>query len=163
MKRKLIVLLSALVVTLPLAVFAGSMHEHGEQGTSEGMMHGEHEGMMMQGDMIMLGEQVEDGVKAMAHLKDVKEAMAKMGMDATHHIMILFVDAATGEPIEEGMVAVKITDPSGSTGEPVKLMGMQGHFGADIVLKEKGEYKFEIGTKLKDGKKRQFEFTYTVG
>jgi hypothetical protein len=39
---------------------------------------------------------------------------------------------------------------------------MDGHFGADIVLPEKGKYLFKVGTKLPDGKTRQYEFGYTL-
>jgi hypothetical protein len=39
---------------------------------------------------------------------------------------------------------------------------MQGHFGADVALSEKGKYEFTVGTKLADGEKRQFEFSYTL-
>jgi len=153
--RKTIVLLAALfALSVPLAAVAAMEH-----GKMEGM---EHSGMMMEGGMIMLGDETEDGVKAMAHLKDVKEAMAKMGMKETHHFMIAFVDTATGKAVESGTVAVKIEDPSGKEGKAIKLMGMQGHFGADIVLPEKGEYHFLVGTKLLDGKKRQYHFHYTV-
>jgi hypothetical protein len=41
-------------------------------------------------------------------------------------------------------------------------MGMEGHFGADIVLPEKGEYHFKVGTKLADGQKREYHFHHTV-
>jgi hypothetical protein len=156
--RKFTVLVAALFVcALPLAASAAT-HEHGEHGKMGEM---KHEGMMMGKGMVMLGEETEDGVKAMAHLNDVKEAMAKMGMKETHHFMVAFIDAA-GNPITEGTVAVKIEDPAGKTGEPVKLMGMEGHFGADIVLAEKGKYEFNVGTKLPDGKTRQYEFKYEV-
>ena len=126
------------------------------------MDHGEHGSMGMEGDMIMLGNAVEDGVKAMAHLKDVGKAMAKMGMATTHHVMFMFVDQASGDPIESGVAAVKIERPDGTESGPIKLMGMQGHFGADIELPEAGKYEFKVGTKLADGKKRQFEFEYTL-
>jgi hypothetical protein len=87
--------------------------------------------------------------------------MAKMGMKETHHFMVAFVDAA-GEPVTEGNVAVKIKDPAGKESAPVKLMGMEGHFGADIVLEKAGKYEFMIGTKLKDGQKRQYHFEHMV-
>ena len=48
---------------------------HGSMG--KGNM--DHGGMGMHGDMIMLGDAEQDGVKAMAHLMDVKAQMAKMG------------------------------------------------------------------------------------
>ena len=40
------------------------------------------------------------------------------------------------------------------------LVVMDGMFGADLALIEKGEYRFTVGTKLADGKKRQFVFKY---
>jgi hypothetical protein len=155
MRRKLSLLLAALFIgALPMGAAAMS-HEHGK------MEHGEHGGMMMEGGMVMLGDQTVDGVKAMAHVKDVKAAMAKMGMKETHHFMVAFVDAA-GKPITEGTVAVKITAPDGKEGAPVSLMGMEGHFGADVALAAKGAYGFKVGTKLPDGKTRQYEFKYEV-
>jgi hypothetical protein len=75
--------------------------------------------------------------------------------------MVAFVDAA-GKPVTEGTVAVKIKNPAGKEGKAIKLMGMEGHFGADIVLPEKGEYHFKVGTKLADGKKREYHFHSTV-
>ena len=129
-----------------------------DHGKMEGM---DHDGMGMQGDMMMLGDMTVEGVQARAHLKDVGEAMAKMGMDQTHHIMVSFVkdgNGAEGLPIEKGRVAVKIINPDESEREPIKMMGMQGHFGADITLKEKGLYHFYIGTKFEDGTKRKYHF-----
>lgn len=190
MKTRMLILLAALfMVSTPAALMAmehghdamkhmdhksdehqsheGMEHEsmghdaHGDMG-HKSMEHGnmEHGGMAMEGDMIMLGNSVEDGVKAMAHLKDVSEAMAEMGMKETHHFMVMFVDEATGEAINEGVVAVKVTDPAGQEAEAVRLMGMQGHFGADVVLSQSGHYVFKVGTKLADGTKRTFEFSF---
>jgi len=121
----------------------------------------DHSSMNMKGDMIMLGMQEVDGVKANIHMKDVSAMMSEMGMDATHHFMIALTDAKTGKNLSEGVVAVKITDPSGKEGKPLKLMGMQGHFGSDVTLKEAGEYHFQIATKLADGKTRKFEVSFT--
>lgn len=173
MKKKLIIALTVLfALSAPFGAMAMShekdgheMHETMEHKGHDHDMHEKmegHGGMEMKGDMAMLGNDTEDGVKAMAHLKDVQEAMAEMGMPGTHHIMVMFMDTSTGEPIEEGIAAVKIKYPSGKESSPIKLMGMQGHFGADIRLSEKGEHKFMVGTKLADGKKRQFEFEYKV-
>ena len=57
-----------------------------DHGKMEGMDHGkmegmDHNGMGMQGDMAMLGDMTVEGVKARAHIKNVGEAMAKMGME----------------------------------------------------------------------------------
>lgn len=161
MKQLNAILVAIFLLGLPLA--AGAMsHEKHEHGKMEGMKHEGHAGMKMEEGMVMVGEETEEGVKAMAHLNDVKAAMAKVGMKETHHFMVAFVDTASGEQITEGTVAVKIKDPAGKEGDPVKLMGMEGHFGADIVLPEKGEYHFKVGTKLADGKKREYHFHHTV-
>ena len=174
LSKKLV--LMALLIGLPFTALAMSHGDdkemkHGDMKHEDmkhddmkhgSMDHGEHGGMGMEGDMIMLGNVVKDGVKAMAHLKDVGKAMAQMGMPATHHIMVMFVDQASGDPIESGAAAVKIERPDGTESGPIKLMGMQGHFGADIELAEPGKYEFKVGTKLADGKKRQFEFEFTL-
>ena len=120
--------------------------------------HKDHSGMAAMGDMLDLGAKSEKGVKAMAHMKDVRASMTKMGMKTTHHFMVMFNDAKSGKAVESGKVAVKITGPDGTVTGPVELMGMQGHFGADVILDKKGEYKFQIGSKLADGTSRQFEF-----
>jgi len=158
MKRSLVSLMSCALLALPMSLGAAE-HEHG----GHAMAGGDHASMqMMSGDSIMLGEQSMEGVSAMAHLNDVGEVMAKMGKKENYHFMVMFSDAQSGDAINEGTVAVKITDPAGQAGSPIPLMGMGGHFGADVALTVKGEYRFMLGTKLADGKKRQFEFAYTV-
>jgi hypothetical protein len=111
---------------------------------------------------VMLPMAATDGVSAMAHLLDIKEAMSKMGMDATNHFMIMFTDQTTNELLTKGVVALKITHPDGHTDKPIKLMSMTNAFGSDITLTDKGTHKLTVGTKLSDGKKRTFNFEYTV-
>jgi hypothetical protein len=159
------IIAGALFLALPLGAMAMEGMEHGKKmkGMNHGSMEGmEHSGMKMDENTSMLGDVVVDGVKAMGHVKDVSEAMAEMGMEQTHHFAVMFMDTETGEPIEEGTVALMIAPPSGKKSGPVKLMGMQGHFGADITLSEKGRYTFIVGTKLPDGEKRQFEFAHSL-
>lgn len=109
---------------------------------------------------IMLETAHQDGVMAMVHLTDTREAMAKHGMKETHHLMAMFSAMSDGKAITEGTAAVKITDPAGTTGAPIKMMAMTDGFGADVSLPVPGKYRFEIGTKLADGKKRVFTYTY---
>jgi len=168
--RNLIVTLAVLAM-LPMA--AGSAYAMQHMDHEKSMDHGgmkmdhdgmkmDHGGMDMHGDMIMLGDAEQDGVKAMAHLKDVKAEMSKMGMKTTHHLMVMFAGLDDGKPIDSGSAAVKYTGPDGVEHGPVKLMGMQGHFGADVELGSPGAYHFNIGTKLADGKKRQYEFDFDL-
>lgn len=154
MKNRIVVLVFGLLLLAPFHVLAAPTGEgsHDKMQGMESMGHGDEK---VAAGMIMLGEQVVDGVKGMAHFKDVKDAMAKMGMKETHHFMMMFRDK-DGKTITTGNVAVKIKGPDGKEGPAIKLMGMEEHFGADVVLDKKGTYVFTVGTQLSDGAKRQF-------
>jgi hypothetical protein len=161
MKRSLIACAALALMSLPATIGAQSPTDH-----SQHMMPpqtGQAATQMMNPKSIMLGEQTVEGVKAMAHLNDVGAVMAQMGKKENFHFMVMFSDAASGVAIEQGTVAVKITDPAtGKTSDPIPLMGMGNHFGADVGLSNKGEYTFQVGSKLADGKTRQFRFSYTT-
>lgn len=159
MKRTLIAYAVLSLISVPALTLAENAGEH------SGHPQMEHQGSMakMTNPMIMVGEQTVEGVKGMAHLKDVGAMMARMGKKENVHFMMMFSDARTGIAIEQGTVAVKIIDPkTGQAGEAIALMGMGNHFGADVTLPAKGNYQFQVGSKLADGTKRQFTFQYTV-
>lgn len=157
MKRTLIASAILALMTLPAAAPARAASDHTGHAMDHGSMAMPPEATMM------LGEQIVNGVKGMAHLNDVGAMMAQMGQKENYHFMIMFTDVKTGAAIKQGSVAVKIIDgKTGQAGEPIALMGMGNHFGADIVLPAKGEYHFQVGSKLTDGAKRQFTFHYTV-
>ncbi len=156
-KIKVTAILWFVLLSIPLVTYAAS-HGHGNAHD----MQKKHDGMSSDGLMFIVGSMTSKGVKGMAHLKDASEAMTKMGMDTTHHFMIAFVDESTGKQIEGGTVALKVTNPDAKVGEAIKLIGMDGHFGADVVLDMKGEYHFRLGTKLADGKKRKYHFHQVI-
>lgn len=157
MKRTLIAYAILTTLTLPVTAPAQPPVDHSGHAMDHGSM------AMKPAETIMLGEQTVEGVKGMAHLNDVGAMMAKMGQKENYHFMIMFSDVKTGAAIEQGTVAVKIINPkTGQAGEAIALMGMGSHFGADIILPAKGEYHFQVGSKLTDGSKRQFSFQYTV-
>lgn len=148
MKKQLMVLAIITALMVPAGVLA-----------MKDMDHGSMSGMDMGGEMIMLHDQEVDGIMASAHLMDVKAKMAEHGMSMTHHIMVGFMDE-NGETISEGQVAVKVKSPDGNVGKATRMMGMSGQFGVDITVDQKGQYEFLIGTKLADGKKRTFTFSF---
>ena len=164
MKRGLIAYAILSLLTLPMAVTP----THSAENHHSGHSMKEHGAMPIpRTKTIMLGEETVDGVKAIARLNDVGAMMAQMGQKENFHIMIMFSDAKTGAAIEQGIVAVKIVDPkTGQAGEAIALMGMgagaSSHFGADVTLPTKGDYQFQVGSKLADSTKRQFAFKYTV-
>ncbi|MGV1101015.1 hypothetical protein ACUUL3_16590 [Thiovibrio sp. JS02] len=153
MKKNLLKLLTALLF---LALAANA------QAADHGGGHGDMAGMEMGGAEIRLHDSMENGVKAQAVLRDIGKAMAEAGMSMSHHFMVSFTDTATGKPIDSGLVAVKVIDPNGNKQEAVKMMAMDGSFGADVALAKKGKYVFEVGTKLGNGEKRQFHFEHMV-
>ncbi len=170
MKKQLILCLAILsLLTMPLFAMQHNSHDMKDSSMDHSTMdhgsmdHGsmDHDGMSASGDMVMLGTQKVEGIEAMAHIKDVKAAMAKMNMSITHHFMLMIKDQH-GKTNDKGTVAVKIKGPDGSVSKPIKLMGMGGHFGADVTLEKPGMYTFSVGSKLADGVKRSFEFTYHV-
>jgi hypothetical protein len=161
MQRRLFVFSILVLLALPLQGQAQTHSDHAAAPPANATTSGH--GAMMHGGGIMLEEATDSGVKAMVHLMDTGAMMAKMGKKENYHFMIMFTDLATGKAVSQGSVALKITAPGvDKAGEPLALMAMDGQFGADISLPEKGAYTFEIGSKLADGAKRQFKFQYTV-
>jgi hypothetical protein len=153
--KSLKIAIGILIVLLSTSLTASAMsHQgHGDHGSSHAT-HGGGDGMSEDGSMMIVGSMVSKGVKGMAHLKDVSAKMAEMGMKTTHHFMIAFIDENTGDLIETGTVALKVTNPDAKVGDPIPLMGMDGHFGADVTL--------DMGTKLADGTKRKYHFHHVV-
>lgn len=145
----------ALIAAVPTLASAMEGMEHGS--SKAGMSH-----VSKGAGQILIGSDIQDGVRGTAHLDDISKAMAELGMKATHHLMVTFKEEKGGKGVDSGMAAVKVIDPSGAKGEAVSMMAMEGSFGADLTLGKPGKYVFEVGTKLTDGKKRQYRFEYTV-
>ena len=151
MKNFSVVCAAVVALSAPVSLHAME-HDHGS-------MNMEHGGMMSMGKLAH--EEVVDGVKATFRIIDIRSKMEKMGMKETHHIMVVFTDAATGKTLSEGEVKVKLLGPDKA--EPVKeLMGMEGGFGSDFTLSKKGKYGIMVKFKLKDGKVRSTKFWYEV-
>ena len=187
MKRLTVVILAAtFALAIPLAASAMKHMDHSEHGKAmaeEKMQHGDmehadqgkhmghekkmehakekshdmHKGHDMgDDDFAELGKDVQKGVVATVKVKtyddETKAKMAKMGMAATHHVMVFFTEESSGKALG-GKAALKVKDQEG---KPTMLMQMGDGFGADVNLGA-GMHTLEIGTKLQDGEKRQFE------
>ena len=155
-----VLLTVSLIAGVP--AWAGAMDHDGMAGMGHdsgmaGMAH-----VSKGAGQVLIGSDLQDGVRGTAHLADVHKAMADMGMKETHHLMVDFKEERGGKVVDGGAVAVKVTDPAGGKGEAIKMMAMEGMFGVDLTLAKPGKYILEVGTKLNDGKKRQFRFEYTV-
>ena len=151
--KKVAIILAAVTVALaaPHAVRAAD-HDHGA-------MHGD-----MTATTAAAHEEVINGVKATFEVLDMREQMKgsiPKGMKETHHVMVIFTDVKSGKKITEGEVKVKIQGPDKAE-QTKDLMGMQGHFGADFTLSQKGKYGVMCKFQLKDGKVGVAKFWYTV-
>ena len=131
--------------------------QHGDMAQSKDMHKG-HDMANMDDGFVEIGKDTKEGVvatvKVKAYDEQARATMAKMGMQATHHVMVFFADEKTGAELAGGKAAVKV---QGQDAKPVMLMQMGAGYGGDIALAGPGMYTFEIGTKLADGNKRQFE------
>ena len=159
MKKTATIIAAAFALSAPLASFA---MDHESMPMEHGSM--EHGGHMMEKGK-PAHEEVVDGVKATFKVMGMKEHMKGMEMPKemkeTHHLMVEFKDAKSGKALTEGEVKVKVMGPDKS--EQLKdLMGMEGHFGADFDLSQKGKYGIMAKFKLADGKVRSVKFWYTV-
>ena len=151
MKKQVFILILVAIMVIPISAMAMKKMDHSKMGQGAGMAMG--------GNMIMLEDTKVDGVTASTHLMDIKAKMAEHGMSMTHHFMVGFMNEAK-KMIGQGQVAIKIESPDGKVSKPIKLMGMNGQFGTDITLEQKGLYHFKVGTKFPDGNKRTFHMHY---
>lgn len=174
--KRLIIAVMAVVFAMGMPSFVIAM-SHAEQGSDDkamqkghdmGMDHGKemshdmHKDHAMGGDddFVEVGKDTQDGVVATVKVKTYDEetmaTMSKMGMAATHHVMVFFTDEKSGKPVAEGKAAIKVKGSEDTSAKPAMMMLMGDGFGADVKL-EGMMITLEIGTKLEDGKKRQFE------
>lgn len=114
-------------------------------------------GMSTAGVKFMLGSSEVDGVRSVAYLNDVRQQMAKYGLKQTHHIMVFFNNTDTEKAIETGVAKVLVVNPDGKSTNSEVLFAMDGGFGADVTLTQKGRYRFEVRALLLDGKERIFQ------
>jgi hypothetical protein len=155
MKKMTVCIATVLALSAPLAAFAV---DHESMPMEHGSMKMEHGGHMMGK---VAHEEVVDGVKATFSVLDIKAKMKEAGMKETHHIMVVFTDAKSGKQLKEGAVTVKVQGPD-KTEQVKDLMGMEGGFGSDFTLPNKGKYGVMAKFKLADGKVRSVKFWYTV-
>ena len=156
MKKQIFILILVAIMLVPISTMAMKNMDHSGMDHSK-MSKGE--GMSMGGDTIMLEDTKVDGVTASTHMMDIKIKMAEHGMSMTHHFMVGFMNEAK-KMVSQGQVAVKIESPDGKISNAIKLIGMNGQFGADITLDQQGMYHFKVGTKFPDGNKRTFHMHY---
>ena len=170
MKRFTLAMMAlAIVMGMPVMATAAMDHGSHDKEMSKDMNHDmkmddakemDHDMGAKDDDFIEIGKDTQKGVVATVKVKTydekTKATMAKMGMNATHHVMVFFTDEESGDAVASGKAALKI---KGEDAKPAMLMQMHDGFGGDITV-EGGMATFEIGTKLEDGEERQFSVMF---
>ena len=145
MKQMMILILMAMLIPVT------SMAMQDMEKKNDSMQMGQ--GSMGMEGVLLLQEEVVDGVKAAAHLMDGKDGMGKM-------LMLMFTDEKSGAMISSGRVAVKVVSPDEKVGDAQMMMKSKGMFGTAVKFDQKGVYHFKVGTNLEDDVKRSFKFYY---
>jgi len=173
----LAVFVSALTVLVAAGASTAGEKGHGSMsggmGTGQGSMSGMHgEGKMEGHGMMKMGDKVFEGKVGSLHgearLTDMKAQMAKAkvspkmtaNMKNTHHLSLGLTDPHTKKAVTEGSGTVTVTGPDHKA-VTIDLMGMQGHFGADVNLPTPGKYSFKVDVDA-GGKKGSAGFEHTV-
>jgi hypothetical protein len=145
---------------------AHHMKDHGSMSGMHGESKTEGHGMMKMGDKVFEGKA--GPWKVEARLVDMKAQMAKSKvsekmmakMKHTHHVMFSLEDPEAKKLVTEGKGTVTVTGPDKKEAK-YDLVGMQGHFGADITLDEAGKYGFSAEIES-GGKKGTASFHHTI-
>lgn len=97
---------------------------------------------------------IESAMKAMMKDSNVKIDMSKMNPDLTHHIFFNITPPKKDIKIK----SVKLRLTFNEKTKDYELMFMQGHYGADVSMKEKGNYKATLTIEPESGEKVLFNF-----
>jgi len=139
---------------------------HGSMPGMSGEAKMEGHGMMKMGDKVFEGKvgpwqaevRLVDMKAQMAKSKVSEKMMAKM--KNTHHVALSIEDPKTKAHITEGKGSITVTGPDEKKAK-YDLVGMQGHFGADVTLGTPGKYKFVVDIES-GGKKGRATFDQEI-
>lgn len=152
-----ILLIGALA--LCLAISSGGALAAGGHGDK---MEGEHEaGATMDHDKMegqFKHDMTVEGVKAEFQIMSLASMNMKDSGGATHHVMVTFLDGASGEQIKEAAGRIKIITPSQAE-TVVDLKNFSGTYAANFTVDEPGNYGVICLAKV-DGKKPLYKFWY---
>lgn len=147
------------VVGVCIAFFAVSATAAGGHGDKAAGSHGDkamdHHGMTGQFKHDMTVE----GVTAEFQIMSLESMKMKDPGGATHHVMVKFVKADSGEQLKEATGKIKVIAPSKKE-VVVDLTDYSGTFASNVTFDEPGKYGVICLVKI-DGKKPLYKFWYT--
>ena len=146
----------AVIIPMFSAAAMAASSSHGEKAT-----HGQndttmdHQGMTGQFKHDMTVE----GVKAEFQVMSLESMKMKDPDGATHHVMVKFINADSGEQLKEATGKIKVIAPSKKE-VVVDLTDYSGTFASNVTFDEPGKYGVICLVKI-DGKKPLYKFWYT--
>ena len=146
----------AVIIPMFSAAAMAASSSHGEKTT-----HGQndttmdHQGMTGQFKHDMTVE----GVKAEFQVMSLESMNMKDPDGATHHVMVKFINAESGEQLKTAVGKIKIIAPSKKE-TVADLKDYSGTFASNVTFDESGKYGVICLVKV-DGKKPLYKFWYT--
>ncbi|PLX95614.1 MAG: hypothetical protein C0619_01105 [Desulfuromonas sp.] len=109
--------------------------------------------------VVELGSDTYRGVVATARLEIPQQSgTSGSGEAVVCQLLLNFSSAASGQPLTEGDVAVKVGETDRRLADPVRLNPIDGGFRAEVTIARGGEALLKIGSRLDDDKKRIYRF-----
>lgn len=139
-------LLAALIPVFSGSVMAASGHDDksmDHQETSDAFKH----------DMMM------EGVRAEFQIMSLESMNMKDPDGATHHVMVKFINAESGEQLKKAVGKIKVISPSKKE-TVADLKDYSGTFASNVTFDEPGKYGVICLVKI-DDKKPLYKFWYT--
>lgn len=146
-------LLAALIPVYAGSAIAASGHDDKSKSSHEDMSmdHQDTSGAFNQAMAV-------DGVKAEFQIMSLESMNMKDPNGATHHVMVKFLDAGSGEQMKNAVGKIKIISPSQKE-TVADLKDYSGTFAANVTFDESGKYGVICLVKI-DGKKPLYKFWY---
>ena len=148
------------LVTMMTLMFLGCVPSAFAAGTGEVSPAGLV--MNLHNDALEFQSEPIEGVLARVHISDVRAEMKKLNSFKSHILVVKFYRVKSGEEIAGGSAAIYIKNPQTNIGFFDPMRNEEGLFVAGLLLHKAGPQLFTVASKLPDGKKRDFQFSFTV-
>jgi hypothetical protein len=135
-----------------LIITSGALSMDGHEMKSDSMDHQAMTGAFTH-------EMTTEGVKAEFQVMSLESMNMQDPGGATHHVMVKFFNADTGEQIKKAAGKIKIIAPSKKEAV-VSLKDYNGIYAANFTVDEAGKYGVICLAKV-EGKKPLYKFWYT--
>ncbi len=127
----------------------GKKGGHGPSSLGKSIFKGEVKGVKVEAWL----NDIESAMKAMMKDSNIKIDMSKMDPNLTHHISFKIVGNEKIGKIKGATLKISLKEA-----REYSLMFMQGHYGSDISLKDKGTYSAELKVVTEKGEEAIFNF-----